>query len=414
MSLRNALLLALFAAGAVRADGSATTLFDSRPYVRNGGYQESPIYESFALTARGESDRDAWLQDLRVVARGWGRLTLGPPFDDRRTTGDVDSLFVEGRILQRHLLLRVGRQLAVGGAIRATQLDGIAADGVLTNGVGAQVWTGVPVQPRFDHFERGNFLTGGRIFWRRSFDSEVGASFVYALRRGYVGREDVALDGSWTPQRAVTVSGLVQWSIVEERLAEARLQALWQLNPKLQLVADVQRTAPDLFVDRSSIFAVFSEERRDEAGGEVVYRPLQPLSLEADWHWLKLEGGHGHRGGARATYRTPYGGSYGAEFRLLTEPDDGYKLARLFGIRKLPRNITVTLDLDAYWLEQEINAKKSSFVATLTGGWAFLPNWEAMLAGSFGTTPYFERRTEIIARLIYHFGIPAGLPGGFR
>ena len=113
MSLRKALFLALFAAGAARADGSATTLFDSRPYVRNGGYQESPIYESFALTARGESDRDAWLQDLRVVARGWGRLTLGPPFDDRRTTGDVDSLFIEGRVLKRHLLLRVGRQLAV-------------------------------------------------------------------------------------------------------------------------------------------------------------------------------------------------------------------------------------------------------------------------------------------------------------
>ncbi|TMA71322.1 MAG: hypothetical protein E6J67_23120 [Deltaproteobacteria bacterium] len=410
MSLRNALLLALFAAGAVRADGSATTLFDSRPYVRNGGYQESPIYESFALTARGESDRDAWLQDLRVVARGWGRLTLGPPFDDRRTTGDVDSLFVEGRVLQRHLLLRVGRQLAVGGAIRATQLDGIAADGVLTNGVGAQVWTGVPVQPRFDHFERGNFLTGGRIFWRRSFDSEVGASFVYALRRGYVGREDVALDGSWTPQRAVTVSGLVQWSIVEERLAEARLQALWQLNPKLQLVADVQRTAPDLFVDRSSIFAVFSEERRDEVGGEIVYRLLQPLSLEADWHWLKLEGGHGHRAGARATFRTVRDASYGAEVRLITEPDNGYKLARVFAIRRLPRNVTITVDLDAYWLEREINATKRSFVATFTGGWAFAQAWEAMIAGSFGTTPYFERRTEAIARLVYHFG----LPGGFR
>ena len=39
---------------------------------------------------------------------------------------------------------------------------------------------------------------------------------------------------------------------------------------------------------------------------------------------------------------------------------------------------------------------------------------EVMLAGSFGTTPYFERRAEAIARLTYRFGIPAGLPGGFR
>jgi hypothetical protein len=410
MSPRKTLVLAvLAAAGAARADGSATTLFDSRPYVRDGGYQESPIYESFSLSARGENNKDAWLQDLRVVARGWGRLTLGPPLDGRRTTGDVDSLFVEGRILERHLLVRLGRQLALGGAVRATQLDGIALDGVLTNGFGLQAWSGVPVQPRFN-VERGDFLTGARVFWRKSFDSELGASFVYALRGGYLAREDVALDGSWTPLRAVTVSGLLQWSIEERRLAEGRLQALWQASSKLQLVADIQRTAPDLFLDRSSIFAVFSEERRDEVGGEVVYRILQPLSLEADWHWLKLEGGHGHRAGARATFRTRQFSSYGAEFRLITEPDNGYKLARLFAIRRLPRNIIVTLDLDAYWLEREINATKRSFVATGTVGWAFAQAWEAMIAGSFGTTPYFERRAEAIARLIYRFG----LPGGFR
>ena len=139
-----------------------------------------------------------------------------------------------------------------------------------------------------------------------------------------------------------------------------------------------------------------------------------PLSLEADYHWLKVEGGHGYRTGARATYRTPYGGSYGAELRLLDQPDNGYTLARVFGIRKLKHDITVTLDLDAYWLQNEINATKHSFVGTLTGGWAFLPNWEAMLAGSLGTTPYFERRSELIARVVYRFGIPAGLPGGFR
>jgi hypothetical protein len=411
MSRHKIILLALMAAGAARADGSATTLFDSHPYVRNGGYQESPIYESFALSAR--ADGSDWLQDVRIVARGWGRLTLGPPFDERRATGDLDSFFLEGRILKRHLLLRIGRQLAVGGAVRATQLDGIAADGLLAYGFGAQVWTGAPVQPRFN-VSRGDFLSGARVFWRKAFDSEVGASFVYALRGGYLSRKDFALDGSWTPLRTVTLSGLFQWSLEEARLAEARLQALWQVNQKLQLVGDVQRTAPDLFLDRSSIFAVFSEERRDEAGGEIVYRLLPPLSLEADWHWLKVEGGHGHRGGARATWRTPRGGSFGAEVRLLTEPDNGYKQARLFGIRKLPRDVTVTLDLDAYWLERQINTQKQSFVATLTCGWAFHPAWEAMLAGSFGTTPYFERRTEVIARLTYRFGIPAGLPGGFR
>jgi hypothetical protein len=407
MSPRKAILLALVAAGAARADGSATTLFDSRPYVRDGGYQESPLYEAFALSARG--DGTSWFQDVRVVARGWGRLTFGPPFDGHRTAGDVDSIFVEGKLLQRHLLLRVGRQLVTGGAVRATQFDGVTARGLVADGFGAELFGGAPVQPRFG-VSSGDVLAGGRVFWNRSFDSEVGASFVYALRRGYLARKDVALDGSWTPWRSVNVSGLVQWNLEERRLAEARVSALWQVTPKVQLVADLQRTSPDLFLDRSSIFAVFAEETRNEAGGEVVWRILQPLSLSADWHWMRVEGGHGHRAGARATFRTPRGGSYGAELRLLTEPDNGYKQARLFAIRQLRHDLTVTLDLDGYWLERQVNQQKRSFVATLTGGWAINAAWEAMLAGSFGTTPYFERRAEVIARLTYRFA----LPGGFR
>jgi hypothetical protein len=409
---RNALVLALLASAAARADGTSTTLFDSHPFIRDGGSQDNSLYQQFAVSARGENSD--LVQDLRVVARGWGRLTFGTSFDEHTTAADLDSFFVEGRVYKRHLLIRVGRQIATGGAVRATQLDGIAVDGLVSNGVGVQGWAGIPVQPRFSQ-SSGDFLGGGRAFWRQSFDSEVGASYVYALRKGYLARSDFALDGSWTPIRPVTVSGLAQWSLAESRLAEARLQALWQGVRKLQIVADISRTEPDLFIDRSSIFAVFSEESHNEAGAEAVWRPLQPLSVEGDYHWLNMTGGHGFRTGARGTYRTPYGGSYGAELRLLDQPDNGYTLARLFGIRKLPREITVTVDLDAYWLQRALNTTaKNAFVATLTGGWGFRPDWEAMLAGSFGTTPNFERRTEVIARVTYRFGLPAGMPGGFR
>lgn len=411
MSTSKALVATLLAASAARADGSATTLFDSRPYTRDGGHLDNSLYEQFALSAR--ADGADWLTDMRIVARGWGRLTIGTSFDEKTGAGDLDSLFFEGRILKRHLLLRVGRQLVTGGAVRATQFDGITADGVIMNGFGAQAWAGVPTQVRFSQAS-GDFLGGGRAFWRKAFDSEVGVSYVYALRKGYLARSDLAIDASYTPIRALTLSGLGQWSLEEGRLAEGRIQGLWQFDRKLQFVADIQRTAPDLFLDRSSIFAVFSEERRDEAGLEAVYRLIDPVSLEADAHLLSVEGGEGFRGGARGTYRTPTGNSYGTEVRFLYQPDNGYTLARIFGIRRLPRNITITLDLDAYFMQKEIRGSKSSFVATGTGGWAFLPNWDATLALALGSTPYFETRTEIIARVTYRFGIPAGLPGAFK
>jgi hypothetical protein len=317
-------------------------------------------------------------------------------------------LFLEGRLLDRHLLVRLGRQLQIGGAARATQFDGLSARGLVGYGFGAEVFGGVPVQPRFG-VSTGDAIGGGRVFWAHGFDSEVGASYVYKMRRGYVARNDFALDGSYTPLKAVTVSAFAQWSLEEARLAEAKLQALWQISQKVTFTADLQRTEPDLFLDRDSIFAVFAEEVRNEAGGELVWRALQPLSLSADWHWLNVEGGHGGRGGARATWHTPKGGSYGAELRYLSEPDNGYKQARVFATRKLSHEILVTLDLDAYWLEQQINAQKHSFMATATCGFPLGPRWDAMLAASLGTTPYFERRVEVIARLTYHFALPGGL-----
>src|SRR5438270_177666 len=96
------------------------------------------------------------------------------------------------------------------GAVAALLLFSASAYGVVAQGIGAQAWAGVPVQPRFAQ-SSSDFLTGGRVFWRRSFDSEVGVSYVYALRRGLLARSDLALDGSWTPLRPVTVSGLLQW-----------------------------------------------------------------------------------------------------------------------------------------------------------------------------------------------------------
>src|SRR5215475_2707790 len=110
--LRKAFMLALLASAAARAGGDATTLYDSSPYLRDGGHQDNSVYEAFSLFAR--SDGTDWLQDIRVVARGWGRLSFGTSFDNDTVAGDVDSLFVEGRILKRHLLLRVGRQLMTG------------------------------------------------------------------------------------------------------------------------------------------------------------------------------------------------------------------------------------------------------------------------------------------------------------
>jgi len=196
----------------------------------------------------------------------------------------------------------------------------------------------------------------------------------------------------------VTVSGVLQWSLEEGRLAEGRLQALWQVDKKLQLVGDVSRTAPDLFIDRSSIFAVFSEELRNEAAprwstGSSSRSRWRPTSTGCGWKAATAtERGRGPRTGRRmgllrgraaAARRARQRLYAGARLRHPQAAAGHHHHAR-------PRRVLAAAT---------DHGSKHSFVGTLTGGWAFLPNWEAMIATSLGVTPYFERRTEVIARL---------------
>ncbi|HUJ24988.1 MAG TPA: hypothetical protein VLW85_03150 [Myxococcales bacterium] len=410
MWVARALLAAAVIAAAAHADGSATTLLDSRPYLRgNGTYQETPVYEAFSVNT-GTEGGDV-LQDLRFVARGWGRLTLGDPFDGDRGTGDLDSAFLEGKLFKRHLTLRLGRQLAVGGALRATQIDGATLRALIAGGIGFEAWGGVPVVPRFNESVGGDLLGGARLFWRHAFDTELGASVIYVEKSHQLAREDVAFDGSYSYSRDLNLSGIAQWSLAEQRFEEGRLAMAWQPARWMQLTLDGQRTAPDLFLDRNSIFAVFSDETRDEAGAELVLRPTSVFTLTGDYHWMKVMGGEGARASLLATFKFPRAATWGAELRLLTQPDNGYKLARIFMIRPLLRALTLTLDLDAYWLEQAIvQAQKRALSGTVTAAWTFSPSWDAMVAATLGETPNFSQRTEIVARVAYRFGLPRGAP----
>src|SRR5213075_1240705 len=114
----------------------------------------------------------------------------------------VDVAYLEGRLLDKRVLLRLGRQLITEGAARNVQLDGLFAGGQIWRGLGVEAYGGAPVMARFGASgigNKGNALTGARVYWRQSFDAELGFSYVYALDAGRLARSDGAIDGWWRP-----------------------------------------------------------------------------------------------------------------------------------------------------------------------------------------------------------------------
>src|SRR4051812_13295140 len=108
-------------ADAQTVDGTLTTLLAGRQDPRDGKiYTVVPVYQSLSLFV--EDLRLGRVDDLRLVVSGWGEVAFGDPRENA-ATGDLDVAFVEGRLLDRRLSIRLGRQLIFAGAARALQLD---------------------------------------------------------------------------------------------------------------------------------------------------------------------------------------------------------------------------------------------------------------------------------------------------
>ena len=306
MSCRSALAIvfSIGLAGMARAqtiDGTATTLLVGHQDPRDGKiYTVVPVYETLSLKV--DEFQTRYVQDLRLVVTAWGQMGFGDPFRDKGLSGDVDLGFIEGKLFKRRLEVRVGRQMIVGGVARMTQIDGGQLIARFRRGFGLSVYGGVPVTPRMAE-SRGDAVVGTRAFWQPTIDSEVAASFIQVNGKGLIDRRDIGLDARYRPHRTLTLSGYVNMSLVELRLGEADVAAIWQPLRNFELHADYRRTSPDLFIPRSSIFSVFAMETRDEAGGYLYYRPIPQLKLDGDYHAIIENGQVGHRGGGRMTVR---------------------------------------------------------------------------------------------------------------
>ena len=401
-----ALAVAMPAASVARAetvDATMTTLVAGRQDPRDGNlYSSVPVIQNVALSLGDVQLRH--VDDLRLVVAGWGELTFLVTDSRLGATGDLDLGFVEGKLFDRRLFVRVGRQLVFGGAARAQPMDGGSLTLRIWRNVGLNVYGGVPVTPRFG-VHQGDAMTGGRIFWRPTVDSEVGASFLEMLSDGLQARQDLGVDGRWRIVRSLTLTGYALASLIELRLAEADLAATWQPRTSVQLGVDYRRTAPDLFLPRNSILSVFSQETRDEAGGYAYWRPLPRLRAEADWHALRNEAGFGQRGGARvsASLGAAYETTLAAEVRVLRlATENGYVQARLYAISRLTPAMVATVDVDLYELERPINGQTLSFTGAATLGWDFAPRWRAVVAAIADSTPQVDRRFECMAKLVYN------------
>jgi len=388
-------------AGAQVVDASSTTVLRLKPEWKAGDTQTGFWgTELVGLSVRGiEVDG---IDDFRIQLSAWGQLASIGDSIYSGSTGDIDLLYVQGSLFSRHLSLTIGRQLVSGGAARVLQLDGVNATVAITRAFGVTAFAGAPTVSRFN-YPVGEFAFGGRAYWRPTFGTELGVSFLEILSGGVLSRQDLGVDGRWAilSNLSATASGIL--SLQEMRFADADLTVHWQILPTLEVFAKGGHTSPDLFLPMTSIFTVFANTNRDAAGGGVFWQALPRLSFYGEYNRLWVDGGNGDEAELRATYRLARKSTVGVNARFLFVPVNGATELRAWVLHSLTERIKLSADVEGTLLQNAINLKGESIVGTGSASWAIGSGWSALLSGSVGTTPFFQTAYTLTARLGYNF-----------
>jgi hypothetical protein len=418
VNMRIRLPLALAAAGLLASpargevvQASSTTVTTPAQLYRAGELRAAtPVFELISVSA---SDMKTSVAEFEAVLSAWGSVDAGTirfwqngGSASSRAIGDVDIGYLKANLANQRVSVRLGRQVVVEGTSRMLHLDGAQLVAILPSGFGVSAWGGAPVAPRFDarggdyatNATRASVAYGGRASWAYGALVDVGISAALADDGGEVSRRDLGADLRVVPLHGYELRASGFYALGEQRLGQGEVAVSGQVRRDLNVYLDYQRIAPDLFLPRNSILAVFVADKRDDAGGGLIWTPARAVSVDADYHLLKASDGNGYRARLKGT-GSPWGqGRAGAELQLLEIPGNGYLLARIFGARAWG-DLSGTLDVYLYRYDKKVNGQEQSMGAAATGGWQLAPAWKVLLAVSGGADPYYQSRFDVMAKL---------------
>ncbi|MGO8968134.1 MAG: hypothetical protein ACLQDQ_00985 [Myxococcaceae bacterium] len=342
------------------------------------------------------------VQDLQFQLSAWGQAATNPDGG----LGDIDLWYLQGSVLDRHLTFTIGRQLVVGGAAKVFPLDGLNATVVSNGGFGLSAYVGAPTAYKLT-VPIGDFAFGARAFWRPSYGTEVGVSFIEVLNQGAIARQNLGVDTRVVILPKLSATASADFSLAAGRLVDAELTVSWHILPTLELSAKAERTEPDLYLPLTSIFTVFANTERTGVGGGLFWQALQRLSFYGNYQYLWVDGGTGNDLELGVTYRIGRQSTAGFNCHLLFEPMNGYTDLRAWALQYLTEQVRLSADLDWVLLQnplvQPASTQQASLLGTLSATWVVGSGWSLMLSSTVGSTPTNQTDFTVTGKVGYDF-----------
>jgi hypothetical protein len=397
-------LLLLAAASGARADtlhGSSETLINLFP---DPVQRELRLVAPFLQWVTLRADKLGG-DDLGVVLSGWGGFDLGNAWFPGHAGGDLSLAHLRWRDARRGLYVTLGRQYLLLGLARAEHFDGLHLAKDLPNGLRVEVFGGAHAGPRLT-YQSGDWLAGGRISHRHGDLITTGLSFLQARSREALQRELLGGDVTLRPRPWLEIGAGALYDTIGYHLAQLDLFGTLYPLPGLRVMLDWRRIVPVALLDKTSIFSVFSDAVRNEAGGDVSYRLTRRVTLTADGHVLHFDDGQrGYRAGLSSRIFVGHGEKSALTLRMgrWRDATDGYTEVRAALRHYFGEALFGVLDVQSYVYDEGVRGQHLSFGVTTALGYDLTRRLRALLAVEGGVTPQFERRAQLLAKLEYNF-----------
>jgi hypothetical protein len=337
---------------------------------------------------------------------GWGGFDLGTSLIPGQAGADFAVGALHYDILRTGTTLDIGRQYLLLGLGRAEHFDGFHI-GQKVGGFGLEIFGGEQAGPRMT-WVPGDWLGGARLSYQLGHALSLGVSYLQARSGDEMARELIGADlvaaSTW-----MELGMGALYDTVADRLAQidgfVRLRV--SQIPGLRVGLDVRRVVPVSFLDKTSIFTVFSDAVRTEYGGDISYEVNRFLTFRADGHGLLFyAGGAGYRAGVDAILAFDRLRRSILTLRVGRWRDDldGYTEARAAARHYFTKHFFGSLDAQIYRYDNgAAHGEQFSFSTAAALGYAPTHNLRAMIAAEAGVTPQFERVAQILAKLEWNF-----------
>ena len=400
---------------------------------------------------------------LTVHASFWAAVDAGNRIEIERPSGDVSTLYVRyvapakprWRWL-RGVTLTLGRQLVVAGPNLLEQVDGAQlAYTHPQSGVQLVAFGGAPSGVRLTqqpfalgddsfNYRSASWVAGGRLGYLDVGGAlRGGVSYVQRRYGGDIAQQDISADASLSllrGSRPLSLSALGTVSLEALALKEVRASADFRPWRKLDIALRYQYSRPDLWVPRTSIFSVFSDESFQEAAADIAWRVKRRLRLRAAYG-RRFYGAVGlpdvgdiaagernsdERSGAnRALLELSWGflvrrwgggsGRLVARVERLEAPDanayNRLRLAAALPTLVLWRPMQLVADIDMFVLDQRINGVRFGLLARAFVQVALRPELRLLVGGGGGISPLMSSQGSFLVRLSWQFSTFKGAGG---